>query len=194
MNAQPLTPPTEEPSVAGVRVRPVLPMLLFVLLVGSALLALWAQQSPVAPEPISRFAPWAFLAFAIGFAAYRLALVAAKRYSAFKAFAQIIVAALFFMLLLLPQVSPPLEQPAVAPEDLLRDRDPRVRALAAEVLGYREAQRVADLPAANPAHAKALVELLGDSNEAVRQAARKALTQLNGGRELEPAVWKERFP
>ena len=188
MNAQPLTPPTEEPSVAGVRVRPVLPMLLFVLLVGSALLAVWAQQSPVAPEPISRVAPWAFLAFAIGFAAYRLALVAAKRYSAFKAFAQIIVAALFFMLLLLPQVAPPVE-PAITPAELLLDRDPRVRALAAEVIGYREAQSV------NPADAKALVGLLEDPNAAVREAARKALVQLNGGRELEtPAAWKERFP
>jgi hypothetical protein len=194
MNAQPLTPPTQEPSVAGVRVRPVLPILLFILLLGSAMLALWAQQSPVAPEPVSRFAPWAFLAFAVGFTAYRIALVAARRYSAFKAFAQIFVAALFFMLLLLPQVAPPRVR-GDSDSELLRDRDPRVRALAAEVIGYREAQSAAESPPVNPAHARALVELLEDSNDTVRKSAQQALTRLNGGRELQTsAAWKERFP
>ncbi len=184
MNAQQSTQP-EEPSVAGVRVRPVLPVVLYVLLGSSALLAFWAQRSPTAPEAVSRFAPWAFLAFAIGFAVYRLALVAAKRYSAFKAFSQIIVAAMFFMLLLLPQVQPP------APElrslsQLLADRDPSVRALAAEVAGWRGA----------PDEAPGLVDLLGDSNESVRRAAQQALTRLNGGVDLGPeaAKWKGRFP
>ena len=185
MNAQPLTPPSEEPSVAGVRVRPVLPILLFVLLVGSALLALWAQQVPDAPEPISRFAPWAFLAFAIGFSAYRLALVAAKRYSAFKAFAQIVVAALFFMLLLFPQVVRPSDAVS-APAALLSDRDPKVRALAAEVVGWR--QSIVDAPR--------LIGLLSDSNDAVRVAAHDALVRLNAGADLgaQPEAWKARFP
>jgi hypothetical protein len=187
MNAQSLSPQTEEPSVAGVKVRPAWPLALYGLLVGSALLALWAQQADTAPESLSRFAPWAFLAFAVGFAAYRLALVMAKRYSAFKAFAQILVAALFFMLLLLPQVGQPARSnTAAAASALLGDPNPNVRALAAEVLGYRQAI----------SEASRLVGLLSDGNELVREAAHDALVRLNGGADLgrEPGPWKERFP
>jgi hypothetical protein len=185
MNAQPLTPPTaEEPNVAGMKVRPILPLILYALLVGSALLAFWAQRTSNAPEPVSQVAPWAFLAFAIGFAAYRLSLVAAKRYSAFKAFSQIGVAAMFFMLLLLPHVVAPVE--VLTPSSLLTDRDTRVRALAAEVIGHR--QLTADAPK--------LVELLNDSSEVVRSSAHDALVRLNGGTDLgtDTAKWKERFP
>lgn len=189
MNAQPLTTPPqpEEPSVAGMRVRPVLPLVLYALLVGSALLAFWAQRTEDAPEPVSRFAPWAFLAFAIGFSAYRLALVMAKRYSAFKAYSQIIVAAMFFMLLLLPQVQPPAVAVAVeTPAALLADRDPRVRALAAEVVGYRQLA----------GEAPKLIGLLGDKDENVKTAAHGALVRLNGGADLgtDAAKWRERFP
>jgi len=157
-------------------------MLLFFLLGGSALLALWAQQSPIAPEPISRFAPWAFLAFAIGFSAYRLALVVAKRYSPFKAFAQIVVAALFFMLLLFPRVVLPID---ATPGSLLSDRDPKVRALAAEVVGWR--QSVSEAPK--------LIGLLSGSTEAVRVAAHDALVRLNAGADLgvQPEAWKARY-
>lgn len=187
MNAQPITTPPspEEPSVAGVKVRPVLPVVLYGLLVGSALLAFWAQRTEAAPEPLSRFAPWAFLAFAIGFAAYRLALVAAKRYSAFKAFSQIFMAALFFMLLLLPQVVQP-PQGALTPAALLDDRDPRVRALSAEVMGWRG--QVMD--------ASKLVPLLSDPDDRVRAAAHDALVKFNGGVDLgfEGAKWRERYP
>jgi hypothetical protein len=186
MNAQPITPGNEEPSVAGVKVRPVWPLVLYALLVGSALLALWAQQAPGAPEPVSRFAPWAFLAFAIGFAGYRLALVMAKRYSAFKAFTQVLVAAMFFMLLLLPNLGQPVRVEAASVASLLSDPDPRVRALAAEVVGYRQTL----------GEAGALVPLLSDGAPAVREAAHGALVRLNGGADLgtDPAAWKERFP
>lgn len=187
MNARQSTQ-QEEPSVAGMRVRPVLAMVLYALLGSSALLAFWAQRSPTAPEAVIRFAPWAFLAFAIGFAVYRLALVAAKRYSAFKAFTQIGVAAMFFMLLLLPQVQAPGEgdRPVRALPAMLADKDPSVRALAAEVVGFRQAQE----------QAAALVGLLEDRSEAVRRAAREALTRLNGGVDLGPdaASWRARFP
>jgi hypothetical protein len=185
MSADQASPTPDEPSVAGVRVRPVLPVVLYVLLVGSALLAFWAQRSATAPEPVSRFAPWAFLAFALGFAAYRLALVAAKRYSAFKAFSQIGVAAMFFMLLLLPHVAPPEETLRGLPS-LLRDRDPSVRALAAELVGHRQ----------STSEASGLIELLSDPSLAVRASARQALTRLNGGVDLgdEGSKWKERFP
>lgn len=181
MNAH---PQTAEPSVAGVKVRPVVPVLLYVLLLGSALLALWAQRSAVAPDGLTRAAPWAFLAFAIGFSVYRLSLVAAKRYSAFKAFAQIIVAAMFFMMLLLPQVTTPNAPKSLAAS--LRDTDPTVRALAAEVAGYRAAA----------AEAPALVVLLADSDARVRSAAHDALVRLNGGIDLgtEGSAWRARFP
>lgn len=184
MNADQVSPP-DEPSVAGVRVRPVLPMVLYALLVGSALLAFWAQRSATAPESVSRIAPWAFLAFAVGFSAYRLALVAAKKYSAFKAFSQIGVAAMFFMLLLLPQVAPPQESVRAVGE-LLRDRDPSVRALAAELVGHRQ----------SVSEAKALIELLSDPSPSVRTAAQLALTRLNAGVDLgsDPSAWKGRFP
>ena len=69
-------PEVEEPSVAGLRVRPVWPMVLYVLLVSSAALALYTQRRPVTPE-LDRLAPWIFLAFAVGFAGYRFALAVA---------------------------------------------------------------------------------------------------------------------
>ena len=61
-----------------------------------------------------------------------------------------------------------------------------VRALAAEVIGYR--QSTADAPK--------LVDLLDDPSEVVRSAAHDALVRLNGGTDLgaDRAKWKERFP
>ena len=137
---------------------------------------------------VERGAPWLFLVFVVGFAAYRLALVAAKRYSAFKAFFQIFVAALFFLLLLLPG-SPFRSRRAdtAAPlAALLKDPDAKVRALAAEVAGYRRDTSTAQL----------LVILLADPEPAVRDQAHDALVRLNEGGDLGAAIpaWKERFP
>lgn len=183
---------TDEPSVAGVKVRPAWPVVLYVLLVSSAALALWAQRNPAVPEPLARWAPWLFLAFALGFAVYRLALVLSKRYSAFKAFFQIFMAALFFMLLLLPAVE--LPRPGGAQANLAADLgagDARVRALAAEVAGWR----------GEVAQAARLVALLEDASPEVRAAAHAALVRLNGGADLGAAddagarqAWRERFP
>ncbi|MEW5737684.1 MAG: HEAT repeat domain-containing protein [Myxococcota bacterium] len=189
-------PDVEEPSVAGVRVRPVWPMVLYVLLVASAALALYAQRFPVSAE-LARVAPWIFLAFAVGFAGYRFALVAARRYSPFKAFFQVFTAALFFMLLLLPGLQGPA---AVGGTDgaggasglavALASADAEKRALAAEVAGFRKDASVA----------AALVRLLGDTSPAVREAAHGALVRLNDGVDLGPAddaaaraAWGERF-
>ena len=86
-----------------VKVRPLWVMLLYVFLVASAGLGLWARTRATSINPtLASSAPWLFLVFAVGFAAYRLALVMARRYSPFKAFLQIALAALFFMLLLMP--------------------------------------------------------------------------------------------
>lgn len=181
MNAprEPGTAPIrEEPNVAGVKVRPAWPLALYALLVASAGVALYAQRAPVDPV-VGRVAPWTFLAFALGFTAYRVALVAARRYSPFKAFFQVFMAALFFMLLLLPGTAP------VAAPGLLGHREPAVRALAAKVAGLER-----DLSTG-----PALVGLLDDASPEVRAAAHQALVQLNGGADLGPdlAAWKARF-
>ena len=187
MNADPLK--ADEPSVVGVRVRPRVAIVLFALLVGSAAAALWTQSHPGrAPAWVEQGAPWLFLAFVVGFAAYRFALVAAGRYSAFKAFFQVFIAVLFFLLLRLPGIPfvSPVTAPAMSLPVLLNDTDPRVRALAAEVAGYRR----------DAASAPALIALLSDPDPATRAQARQALVRLNDGGDLgaEPAAWKERFP
>ena len=191
MNAAPTSQSPHEPRVAGVRVRPGLALGLYVLLLFSAGVALWAQRNPSAPQLVSRASPFIFLAFAVGFAAYRLALVMARRYSAFKAFFQISLAALFFMLLLLPQVTPATVATGLPLTGLMADPDPRVRALAAEVAGYRR----------EASAASSVAQLLDDPEASVRQAAHAALVRLNDGVDLGTAddstastTWKERFP
>lgn len=191
MSTNPATaPPSETPELGGHKLSPALAIGLFVLLVTSAGIAFWAQKNPgLAPVWLERSAPWVFLLFAVGFAAYRFALVAARRYSAFKAFFQVAVALMFFMLLLLPGTQAPVSGVAPAPvalSSLLADADPKVRALAAEVSGYREDQT----------QVKALIGLLSDPDPAVAEAAQKALVRLNQGNDLgnSPAKWQERFP
>lgn len=178
MNAKPET--SDEPSVVGVRVRPLWSIGLYALLVLSAGLAMYAQRSPGVDPAVARTAPWLFLVFALGFALYRVALVAARRYSPFKAFIQVFLAALFFLLLLFPREQGP------ADASLLRHREPQVRALAAEVAGLK-----GDL-----AQAAGLVKLLEDGSPEVRAAAHQALVKLNGGLDLGPGAepWGKRFP
>jgi len=170
------------------RVRPKGTLALFALLVVSAAAALWTRSNlGVAPAWVEKGAPWVFLVFVVGFAAYRFALVTAGRYSAFKAFFQIFVAVLFFLLLLLPN-SPFVKRGAASAPlaTSLKDPDSRVRALAAEVAGYR--RDVASVPL--------LVILLKDPDPEVREQAHDALVRLNEGGDLgtEPAAWQERFP
>jgi hypothetical protein len=179
-------PPTEEPSVVGVRVRPIWSIVLYALLVASAGVALYVQRAADVDPTLARVAPWLFLVFGLGFSVYRVALVAVRRYSPFKAFIQIFLAALFFLLLLLPGV-----QTAPRSDSLLRHPDARVRAMSAELSGWRN-----DVSAA-----KSLVGALTDSDPAVRQAAHDALVKLNAGADLgsadDPqarAAWGARFP
>ena len=185
MNANP--PKDDEPSVVGMRVRPKLALALFALLVISAATALWTQSNPgVAPAWVEKAAPWLFLAFVLGFAAYRFALVTAGRYSAFKAFFQIFVAVLFFLLLLLPG-SPFVKRngSSAGLSTSLRDPDARIRALAAEVAGFRRDATL--IPQ--------LLTLMNDPDADVRAQAHDALVRLNEGGDLGPDVsaWKERF-
>lgn len=179
MNAKPET--SDEPSVVGVRVRPFWSIVLYALLVLSAGVAFYAQRSPGVDPLVARTAPWIFLAFALGFSVYRIALVTVRRYSPFKAFIQIFLAALFFLLLLFPRA-----QVAGEAGSLLNHREDRVRALAAEVTGWRGEQ----------GQGGALVKLLEDPSTDVRAAAHAALVKLNGGVDLgvDAAAWGKRFP
>jgi hypothetical protein len=89
------------PKFGGIRLGPAVAGALYLLLVGSAALALWVRGMPgAAPKHLEQAAPWVFLVFMLCFAVYRLALVQAKKYPAFKAFFQVGVGVLFFMLLL----------------------------------------------------------------------------------------------
>jgi hypothetical protein len=176
--------------------RPSLTLLLYALLVMAALVALWAQRAPAdVPPLVARSSPWVFLIFALGFALYRFALVAAKRYSAFKAFFQVAVIAVFFLVLLpgspVSAVGPVNAVPVPASRQslagLLSDPDPRVRALAAELARYRPG-------GVEVAHA--LVLALNDADPEVRQVAHETLVQLNAGTDLgnSPDAWGKRFP
>ena len=195
MNPPVPAPGDEAPSVAGVRVRPGLTLLLYVLLVASAAAALGVLTGRFPASDEARIAaPWAFLAFAVGFSVYRLALASVKKYSAFKAFFQVGSTALFCMFLFLGTA--PLKPGAhvMTGTDLvaaLHDANPTVRALAAEVAAHRPD---------GASYGKVLVETLGDKEVAVRQAAHDALVKLNGGVDLGPAgdpeamtKWAEAF-
>lgn len=171
------------------RVRPAWGALLYALLGASAVVALWSQRAADAPPAVAQVAPWLFLGFVVGFAIYRSALVAVRRYSPFKAFVQVSIAALFFMLLLLPNVQ--VRPSGEGGQPLLQHGDARVRANAAEVLGYRHA--VDSAPEVRA--------LLADPVVEVREVAHEALVRLNDGVDLGPAGdpaalarWKERFP
>jgi hypothetical protein len=176
--------PPQEPTVAGLRVRPGWPLALYAILAASAGLSLVAQRSPGLDPALGRSAAWVFLVFAVGFTGYRLALVAAGRYSPFKAFFQVLVAALFFLVLLAPAVRTAPSLGRLHP--LLAHVDPAVRALAAKVVGLE----------GDTTGGRELAGLLDDSSPEVRAAARRALIQLSGGVDLGPRSepWRERYP
>jgi len=181
----------QPPQVAGIRAGPALTSILYLLLVGSAALALWVRGYPgQAPSGVERMAPWAFLAFVAAFGAYRLVLVRTGHYPAFKAFAQVAAGLLFFTLLL-PATRPPAA--TGEPDDLgvlLSDPAVRVRRLAAEVARHRPegAQHLPDLARA-----------LSDADPGVRAQAHRSLVALTGedlGSPEEEAgrrAWRERY-
>lgn len=181
----------QPPRLGGIRAGPALAGILYVLLVGSAALALWAREFPsVLPPGLARAAPWVFLAFIVCFSAYRLSLVRAKKYPPFKAFFQIGAAALFFVLLL-----PAKSRGLAGPEDelarLMLDSNPHVRALSAEVVRYRPG---------GEKYGSLLVQSLKDPDPDVRAQAHRSLVQIAGtdlgAPESEGAIkkWGERFP
>jgi transglutaminase-like putative cysteine protease len=179
------------PGLGRVRAGPPLAAALYLLLVGSAALAMWVKGVPGAlPRQLELAAPWVFLTFAVCFAVYRLVLVRAGRYPVFKAFFQIGAALLFFTLLL-PQARLRYDPSGDPLEALLADRDPRVRSLAAEVARHRP----------DPGrYASELAEALRDPDERVRTQAHRSLVEITGtdlgSPEDDAAVraWQERYP
>lgn len=158
---------------------------LFGLLIASAALTLFGVpelQRAVAQgrwPPIALAVPPALLGvFIVGYAAYRIALVRAGRYTAGKAMVQVAV-----MLLVLGVVAGvvlvPSERPAPgsAPLSLrqpLASPDPDVRALGAELARHRPREEALAI-------APRLAELLDDPSPEVRRQAHLSLVAIAGG-------------
>jgi hypothetical protein len=176
---------------AGARFGPVLALILYSLLLASAVVALGTRRFPgVLPPALGIIAPSLFLLFLVSFAAYRLVLVRVKKYPASKALFQIGAAALFLPLLL-PAAKSRYDAPVDDLEVLLMNGNPRVRAVTAEVMGYRtDGVRYAPL----------LVKVLSDPDARVRDEAHRSLVRLAGEdlgpgqSEQEREAWKRRFP
>jgi hypothetical protein len=131
--------------------------------------------------------------FAVGYAAYRIALVRAGRYPAGKALFRIaLVAAVVGAAAGIVLVPPEAGAPGEASIDLsrpLRSPDPEVRALAAELVRHRPRKEAL-------AHAERLIELLDDGSPEVRRQARLSLAFLAGrdvGGPDAAARWREQF-
>ena len=88
------------------------------------------------PISLERVTPWVFAVFVACFAVYRLGLASARKYPASKAFFQVGLTVVVF-LLLLPSSRAPYIPAGTALGQALVDPDPRLRALAAEVARYR---------------------------------------------------------
>ena len=178
--------------MAGIRLGPGPGLVLYTLLVGAAGLAFFGKEFPGRlPEQVERVTPFVFGAFVALFGAYRFVLVRSRKYPSFKAFYQVGLAVVVF-LLLLPFARDsygPGRRPGLGAD--LTDANPRVRALAAEVVRYRpDAAR----------YAPALVAGLEDGDPDVRLEAHRSLVQIAGvdlgGPEAAGAIqrWRERFP
>ena len=161
---------------------------LYVLLVLSALFTFWSGGS-VAGRTLPRWtqsvAPTIFAIFLLIFTVYRFALMRAKKYPAATGLFQVGLGALIWVLLL-PSTRQKIAPPSAATDEvpaLMASPDPRVRALAVEVAGYR---------ADGSRYAPELIERLEDADAAVRERAHAALVRLAGtdvGRDAR--AWRE---
>jgi hypothetical protein len=166
-------------------------MALYTLLVATAGLAFFGRNFPGRlPEWIERLTPFVFAAFIVCFAVYRFGLANARKYPASKAFFQVGLAVVVF-LLLLPSGRAPYAVTGTGLDEALVDPNPRTRALAAELARYRP----------EGAHyVAALVAALSDPDLTVRTQAHASLVRLTGvdlGSPEDPAAleaWRRRFP
>ena len=173
---------------AGLGFVQVLRPALYALLVLSALFTFWsggAVAGRTLPPWTRSVAPTIFAIFLAIFTVYRFALMRAKKYPAATGLFQVGLGALIWVLLL-PSTRQKIRPPS-APVDevpaLMASPDPRVRALAVEVAGYR----------GDGAHYAAdMIERLEDAEPAVRQRAHAALVRL-AGRDVgqDPDAWRE---
>jgi hypothetical protein len=139
----------------------------------SALFTFWSG-GPVAgrtlPGWTQSVAPTLFGIFLAIFAVYRFALMRAKKYPAATGLFQVGLGALIWVLLL-PSARQRLSPPSQVDElpALMASPDPRVRAIAVELAGYRgDGNR----------YAGEVIERLDDADAAVRERAHAALVRL----------------
>jgi hypothetical protein len=161
---------------------------LYVLLVLSALFTFWSG-GPVAGRTLPRWtqsvAPTLFAVFLLIFTVYRFALMRAKKYPAATGLFQVGLGALIWVLLL-PSTRQKIAPPPAAADEvpaLMASPDPRVRAVAVEVAGYR---------GDGTRYAPELIDRLEDADATVRERAHAALVRLAGtdvGRA--PGAWRE---
>ena len=173
---------------AGLAFVQVLRPALYALLVLSALFTFWsggAVAGRTLPPWTRSVAPTIFAIFLAIFTVYRFALMRAKKYPAATGLFQVGLGTLIWVLLL-PSTRQKIRPPS-APVDevpaLMASPDPRVRALAVEVAGYRgEGAR----------YAADMIERLEDADPAVRERAHAGLVRL-AGRDVgqEPEAWRE---
>jgi hypothetical protein len=173
---------------AGLGFVQVLRPALYALLVLSALFTFWsggAVAGRTLPRWTQSVAPTLFGIFLAIFAVYRFALMRAKKYPAATGLFQVGLGALIWVLLLpsarqrIVPVSPQSDElPA-----LMASPDPRVRAIAVELAGYRgEGER----------YAREMIERLDDADGAVRERAHAALVRLSRtDAGPDPEAWKE---
>jgi hypothetical protein len=149
---------------------------LYLLLVLSAFLTFWAGgdiAGMALPAVLRGAAPVVFGVFIVVFAVYRFSLVRARRYPAMTGMFQVGLTALIWVLLL-PSTRQKIVPPRGTQDDvpaLFSSADPRVRALAAEVAGYRPEGR---------RYAAGLIERLNDADAGVRKRAHESLRRLSG--------------
>jgi hypothetical protein len=161
---------------AGLAFVQVLRPALYVLLVASAVFTFWAGGDIAGHElPLwaQAAAPLLFALFMAVFAVYRFALVRAKKYPAATGLFQVGLGALIWVMLL-PGTRNKIAlhaQPADQVPSLLESPDARVRALAAEVAGYREG---------GSRYAAGLIDRLSDADPRVREMAHASLARLAG--------------
>lgn len=159
---------------AGLAFVQVLRPALYALLALSALLTFWSGgdiAGKALPQWTRIVGPTLFATFLVVFAIYRYALVRAKKYPAAIGFFQVGLGALIWVMLL-----PSTRQKFSSPEGedevrvLMSSPDARVRALAAELAGFR----------GKAGYAGQLIDRLDDPDTAVRARAHAALVRLAG--------------
>jgi hypothetical protein len=153
-------------------------IVLYALLVASALLSFWAGGVQGSSMPIWTpiVAPALFGAFLLIFAVYRLSLIRARHYPASTGLFQIGLGALVFVLLL-PGSRHALSDRVRASGNsdeilaVINSADPRVRSVATELAGTRPP---------GPTYVPALNKRLDDPDPRVRKLARNSLDALLG--------------